>query len=120
MATRSAILAGPLRMAEKRSVLASWMNAKRGTAAKSGGHTMKNEAHDGVSNRSLDLDHDLGEGLTRQAGASMPTRSRRAAAEAMRRRANDQCSTYTQQEWISAEEKIKGQLRNMERIRQVG
>jgi hypothetical protein len=65
----------------------------------------------------VDLDRDLGEGLARQAGASMPTRSRTAPAEAMRRRASDQCSTYTQQEWISAEEKIKGQL-IMERIRE--
>jgi hypothetical protein len=63
----------------------------------------------------VDLDRDLGEG--RQAGASMPTLSRTAPAEAMRRLANDQCSTYTQQEWISAEEKIKGQL-IMERIRE--
>ena len=68
----------------------------------------------------VDLDRDLGEGLARQAGASMPTRSRTAAADAMRRRANDQScgSTYAQQEWISAEQKIKGQQLIMERIRE--
>ena len=130
------MVAGTMRV-NRRSVLASWMNAKRPGGSVSciawraiWLFSLRRIASSAASSRvcvpaaqrptdekesgSIDLDRERGEGSNRPSGMGMcsPSLSRRAAAEAMRRRANDQRPV---QEWREAEEK---QLHAMAKARE--